>query len=87
MLHLFTHPPINSSPFAMPSKDGPGNWPTQGMELGQGPFGQVILGLFVSTAWWKGVICRVLVQGPPLLSEGVQLIKSGVGLRARFPLH
>lgn len=69
----------------MPSKDGPGNWPTQGMELGQGPFGQRILGFFVSTAWYKGAICGVLAQGPPLLSEGVQLVKA-VWLKAKFPL-
>lgn len=57
-----------------------------GHELGQGPFGQGILGFCVSIAWSKGIVCKVMVQGPPLLSEGVQLVRAGVRFRARFPL-
>ena len=45
-LHLLTHTPINSA-LAMSGDDGSGNWPTQALELGLGPYGQGFLQVWV----------------------------------------
>ena len=59
-LHLLTHTGINSA-LAMSGEDGSGNWPTQAVELGLGPYAQGFPQVWVPTAKSKGAVCRVLL--------------------------